>query len=208
MTVNATYAPGCFAPKAYGLVDWIVAVPSWTLDGGGDYVLSTSFNRLGTSTDTTEFQNQPFLNDIHSDRHGGEAGPPIETQYLGHIVKFVIELTTWNDATLDLLRDRAMGPGDGAGLSNPTYGIDYQWKIGRNMFINNPIRVIANTERAEDVRNFWCCVNQEPIACGMGTKWAAWRIPFTAYRAPCNAPVGVAGRIEDRTTTSNTLVPA
>ena len=208
MTANATYTPGCFVPKAYGLIDWVVYTPSYVPSSGGGYELSTVYRRLGTSTDTTEFQNQPFMNEIHSDRHGGESGPPVEIQYLGHTVKFVIELTTWDDAVLDLLRDRAFGPYDVDGLVNPTYGIDTQWKIGQNMLINNPIRVTANTEKAEDVRNFWCCVNSEPIACGMGTKWAAWRIPFTAYRVPCNAPAAIAGRIEDRTTQNNTLVPA
>lgn len=208
MTINDDYAPGCFTPRAYGLVDWVVFVPSFGFNEGS-VVLNTNALRLGTSTDTTEFQNQPFMNDIHSDRHGGESGPPVETQYLGHTVKFVIELTTWDDSVLDMLRDRAFGPSSTSptGLVNPTYGIDTQWKIGQNMLQNNPIRVCANTEQAEDIRNFWCCVNGEPIACGLGTKWAAWRIPFTAYRVPCNIPT-IGGRVEDRTGPDNTIVPA
>jgi len=208
MTTNDDYSPGCFTPRAYGLIDWVIWVPSWTFDGT-NYQINTPANalRLGTSTDTTEFQNQPFMNDIHSDRHGGEQGPPVETQYLGHTVKFVIELTTWNDSVLDLLRGRALDPRTGTALTAPTYGIDSQYKIGQNMFQNNPIRVCANTERAEDVRNFWCCINTEPIACGIGTKWAAWRIPFTAYRVPCNIP-NIGERIEDRTSPDNTIVPA
>ena len=191
MTTNPQYTPVCLEPKAYGLIDWEVAVPA--LNAAGDTL--TTLIELGTSVETTEFRNQPFYNEIYSDLHGGQQGPPIELQYLGHLVHFTIELTTWNETALELLRQRAF-----IVAPNADRGTVHQANIGQNMFLNHSVRVLANTAQTEDVRNFYCCIAREPMSVGYGTKWASWRIPMTAYRAPCYWPGLIGGVVEDLNT--------
>jgi hypothetical protein len=193
MAVNETYAPACKEPKAYGLIDWMIAAPSQVVDPlEVDPTTLGTLLHLGSSVDTTEFRNAPYYNEIYGDQHGGQQGPPIEMQYLGHVVHFTVELVTWDETALELIRERV--------VQNPTRGLDSAAIIGAMMFKRNAIRVVANTADQDDVRNFYTCIAREPMSIGYGTKFAAWRIPFTAYRTPCYSLAG--GVIEDDNNTS------
>ena len=195
------YAPLCASPVAAGLIDIKLAFPAWINNGDGSYTRG-SMVRLGQASDLIDIQTRPFYNKIYGDRNGGQAGPPIEQQYLGRIITINFALSTWNSTAINLLagyRHGVAAPSAGNNVSNAVGGADWQDNIGR-MMMQRGIRLCLDSGSVTSTRNFWCCIAEEPIAVGVGTKFAEYRFSFTAYRSGCNLPT--ADIIED---TDNTF---
>lgn len=193
---DANYAPLCASPVAAGLVDIKLAFPAWINNGDNTYTRGAMV-RLGQASDLIDIQTKPFYNKIYGDANGGQSGPPIEQQYLGRIITINFALSTWNSAAINLLagyRHGVPAPTAGNNIANAIGGADWQDNIGR-MMLYRGMRLCLDAGTPVSTRNFWCCVAEEPIAIGMGTKFAEYRFSFTAYRSGCGLPT--ADIIED-----------
>lgn len=190
MSANNKYAPGCSEPVATGLLDLRIAAPAYAFDSEGN-ATATVLIPLGTATDTISVSQRPYLKDIHSDRNGGQEGPPSEIQYLGEIINISLALQSWNTAAIAILRRYAV---------NATRGTILQAEVGAMMLKSRSIRLLINTADTVDIRNFWCCLVRDPQELGIGTKWSEMRLNFTAYRPPCYHPK--ANIIEDQDITT------
>jgi hypothetical protein len=164
------YSPICAEPKAYGLLDIKMSAPPYVGDSLQPLI------DLGSAVDSTGISERTFWNDIHGDRNGGRAGQPVEVQYIGHMVMIRLELLAWNDAAIEILRERAV---------NANLGTIDQSEMGQMMLKENSIRLLIDTLDPLDRRNFWCCLARDPIENAMGTKWASYQITMAAYRPPC-----------------------
>lgn len=62
---------------------------------------SSALEDLGYTENGPEIDGEAFWLDVHGDQRGGDAGPPIDVQYIGEIVKVRLVLTRYDTAVLD-----------------------------------------------------------------------------------------------------------
>lgn len=184
----------CAEPVSAGLLDLRIGAPAYTWSG--DTPTIANVIPLGIATDTIDISPQPYFFDIHTDRNGGQAGPPTEVQYLGEIVNINMVLATWNPLAYTALRRN---------LVNATRGVILQSEVGSMMLRTRSIRLLINTADTDNVRNFWCCLVRQAHRVGMGTKWAELHVSLTAYRPPCYHPK--ANILEDADATTGVPTP-
>lgn len=165
MTVNANYNPACYETYRTGYAEIAVGIP-YTTDALG----------LGITEDSLQIREEVLTNPVYGDVNGGQAGQPIEEQYLGelHFVQFT--LTSFNLAVHRALLGRAQ-------VAVP--GTIPQANIGQFMMATRAIRLLINTPEVEDVRNYWCALPLQPIEYGVGTRAQSIQYGFVCRRPPC-----------------------
>jgi hypothetical protein len=60
---------------------------------------------LGYTTEGVQVEEISFTNKIHSDRYGGTAGPPIDTQYFGKAARIQLQMVEYDLSVLKEIRD-------------------------------------------------------------------------------------------------------
>jgi len=64
---------------------------------------------LGYSADGVQISERILYNDIHSDRYGGQAGPPIDRQFMGRMARIPVQLVEFNSDIFNLIRNFQFG---------------------------------------------------------------------------------------------------
>lgn len=129
---------------------------------------------LGYTREGAETENEPFFLDIPGDENGGDAGPPIEIQYLGEIARIRLELTKWDSAIYTLIESNVpTGTAGQPGSVTPGTLLLSGTKFYR-------ICLAAATEP----RNFPCCIPRGARTINKGTKFSTAVIEFECYKHP------------------------
>lgn len=137
--------------------------------------------RVGTGTDNAleslghtgqgaDVQSQGFFLDVPGDENGGDAGPPIEVQYMGEIARVRLEMTKWDSAVAAKVQSR---------LADGTAGTP--GTAGTLMFGDGKtIRVLLSTTNGP--MNFPRCFLRNPWEINRGTKYSRLVLEFEAHK--------------------------
>lgn len=147
------------------------------VDTGSSHALET----LGYSINGVEIEENIFTLPVHGDEHGGDAGPPIDIQYLGQVDTVRMELSKWDEAVLDKIRSRLWNSGFTAPLAGQVLSAD----IGALFFGGSKFfRLALDAANAGFDRDYIKVVFQEPISVNRGVKHSIVRLTATCYREP------------------------
>lgn len=125
---------------------------------------------VGKTRNGPDVSEQPFFLPVPGDDNGGDAGPPIDIQYLGEIAHIRLELTKYDPDIVELIRAFVAG----AVLGTPA-------SAGTLMFQQNKTaRLLLDSSGA--IQNFPRVVFQEPITRNVGTRFTICVITATAYK--------------------------
>jgi len=133
--------------------------------GSQDALETFGYTRQGA-----EVRDQGFWIDVPGDQHGGDAGPPIDIQYLGEICRIRCEMTKWDEDVAAKIRSRLKGGTEG------TPGTP-----GTLMFQDEKtIRVLINTTQRK--LNFPRCFIRGEWEINKGTKFSTLIVEFEAHK--------------------------
>lgn len=125
---------------------------------------------LGYTGQGADVQDQAFYLDVHGDENGGDAGPPVDVQYLGEIVRIRLELTKWDTVVGQKIRSRLAAGTEG------TPGT-----AGTLMFSGSKTaRVLLYSANAP--MNFPRCFLRNPWEVNLGTKYSRLVLEFEAHK--------------------------
>jgi len=125
---------------------------------------------LGYTDNGAQVTAQAYIEPIPGDENGGDAGPPIELNYLGETYRVRLELTKWDAAVADKIACRTRGGTAGT----PT-------AAGTLIFANSyDFRVLIHTTTTPF--NFLRTVPSEPITINKGTRYSRLVLEFIAYK--------------------------
>lgn len=158
------------------------------VDTGTSHALET----LGYSINGVDIEENIFTLDVHGDEHGGDAGPPIDIQYLGQVDTVRMELSKWDEAVLDKIRSRLWN----AGFTAPLAGQVLSTNIGALFFGGAfSFRLALDAANSGFDRDYIKVVFREPITVNRGVKHSIVRLTATCYREP--APGTGSARVFD-----------
>lgn len=147
------------------------------VDTGSAHALET----LGYSINGVEIEENIFTLPVHGDEHGGDAGPPIDIQYLGQVDTVRMELSKWDDAVLDRIRARLWN----SGFTTPAAGQVLSANIGALFFGGGfYYRLALDAANSGFDRDYIRVIFQEPIIVNRGVKHSIARLTATCYREP------------------------
>lgn len=133
--------------------------------------------KLGTSLEDNEVVVEKMYHDVHSDRHGGQQGPPIEKQFLGMMGRGQLRLSVW-DPEITIQLEREGGLFASAGTVPDT-------AVGALVLRDRSFRLIFEATRdSTKSRNFVCVLFSNFRVIAGGTKYAMATFDFEAHRAP------------------------
>jgi len=131
---------------------------------------SGSLSTVGKTRNGPEVVEQPFFLPVPGDDNGGDAGPPIDIQYLGEIAQIRLELTKYDPTVVEAIR---------AFVAQATLGTPAT--PGTLMFQDSKAgRLVLSCANAP--QNFPRVVFQEPIQRNIGTRFTVCIISATAYK--------------------------
>ena len=129
---------------------------------------------LGYSVDGVEVSEQAYWHDVHGDEHGGTAGPPIDTQYLGRTVRIRMELSKFDRDVARKIQGRVKS-------ARANYSKVESAHIGLLAFQDDEAtRVLL--ESSSNPLNFPVCIPRRAIETGEGTKYSTLLVEFEAHR--------------------------
>lgn len=128
---------------------------------------SNALESLGYTLDGSQITEQTFTHPVHSDEHGGDAGPPVDMQYMGEVHLIRLLLTKW-DATVG---NKIMPIYGGTAGTPGTPG---------TLMFENAYRLLIHTTNRP--RNYPRVLFYEPRELNKGTKHSQWLVVATAYK--------------------------
>ncbi len=133
-----------------------------------------SLEILGYTRNGADVSEEGFWIDVPGDENGGDAGDPIDVQYIGEMARVRIELTKFDTAVLNKVQARINNPS-----SPKTRGAI--GTVGIFMFANAlTYRLLINT--ATDPQNFVRCIPRAPTQRNMGTRFTMAVVEFDCYK--------------------------
>lgn len=148
----------------------------------------TTYAELGTTRDGVGITSDGYFLDIKNDENGGEAGPPVEIQFMGETVKIRCELTKYEPIMASKLEDHCQcaNPGEPAGAGTlmfasaanaPTINVGTGGAVA--------VKIITPTK----TRTYTLCVIHDAVEVNRGTKFSTFSLTFTAYRDPISRKI-------------------
>jgi len=137
----------------------------------------TTLYKIGESTDGIRVEKRIFLNGVPGDRYGGNAGPPIERQFLGAECSFQLSMSRVDSD--QIVKIEKLG-----GLLSSAGTIPLA-AIGALLHRDHGIRILlyATRDTTRSI-NFPCCIWDQPMTKNKGTKFEEVAMGITATRAP------------------------
>ncbi|MGD9644319.1 MAG: hypothetical protein AB7U73_01315 [Pirellulales bacterium] len=133
--------------------------------GGG-----SALELLGYSRDGVSIAYQQFTIPVPGDENGGDAGPPIDEQYLGEIALIRMVLSKFDMAILKKVESR---------IRNGAWGVPGSAGTLR-LNTTNSYRLVIHTPT--DPRNFPLAVPTGALETNKGTKYSEAILEWTAYK--------------------------
>jgi hypothetical protein len=146
---------------------------------GGTGALQT----LGYSQDGVFRTSQTFVENVPGDENGGQAGPPVEIQYMGEIEKVRIELMKWDPTVMAYLLARFRGATVG---TPPVAG---GLVFAGNGYFRLCCHYAAGLTGQSADNNPCATLVSEPIEINKGTKWSRMVMEFVCYKHPTSGIV-------------------
>ena len=131
---------------------------------------SGSIETLGYTRNGAEVGEEAHYEDVHGDENGGDAGPPIDIQYLGAIARIRLDCTKFDIAVINKIRARL----DSATLGTPGTAGTFMFGGAKDF------RLILDC--TTDPRNFPRVICREEISSNLGTKYQAWSLTLEAHK--------------------------
>ncbi len=161
--------------NVYGVADIQVNLTP----GSGSYV------DLGTTRDGVGITSDGYFIEIKNDENGGEAGPPVEIQFLGETAKIRCELTKYDPTVAVTLEDHCYQgvsgtPGKPAGAGTLMFASSATYNVGLGGAVG--IKISCTQLATALVRTYSRCVLHDAIEVNRGTKFSTFVITFTAYK--------------------------
>ena len=133
---------------------------------------------VGEMRDNLVINFEESVYDIHGDSRGGDAGHPIEQQFLGQMGYGTLEFVRWNPTVIEYFET------SGGILDVPGYIPDC--KIGALKLQNHSFRMLFYPIRNQSrLRNFVCVTARRFHVIGGGTKHEHATLELQFHRAPC-----------------------
>ncbi|MEN6507094.1 MAG: hypothetical protein ABFD92_21365 [Planctomycetaceae bacterium] len=125
---------------------------------------------LGYTRQGAQISADGFFENVPGDENGGDAGPPVDVQYLGEIARVRLELTKWVAAVADQVVTRVSG----ATTGRPS-------PAGTLMFADSKqFRVVVNSPTTP--LNFPRCIVRAPYEINKGTVYSRLVLEFEAHK--------------------------
>jgi hypothetical protein len=142
---------------------------------------SPTYNDLGTTRDGVAITSDGYFLDVKNDEMGGEAGPPVEIEFMGETAKIRVELTKYDPAIAKTLEDHCQCTTPGVPAVPGTL-----------MFASSTIQTAsggavgikiacASVAAGAIVRTYKRCVIHDAVEVNRGTKFSTFVLTFTAY---------------------------
>ena len=129
-----------------------------------------SIETLGYTRNGAEVSEHAYHEDVAGDQNGGDAGPPIDVQYLGATAHIRLDMTKVDIAVMAKIRARL----DGATFGTPS-------TPGTFMFSGTKdFRLILDSPN--DPRNFPRVIARNEISSNNGTKYQSWSLELEAHK--------------------------
>ena len=166
--------------NVYGVADVLLCL---TPNAG-----SPTYNDLGTTRDGVGITSDGYFIDIHNDENGGDAGPPVEIQFLGETAKVRCELTKYDPTIAATLEDHCNTATPGAPAAPGTLMFaSSQLSVGNGGAVGikiatNLVIVGKGTSATPVVRTYNRCVVHDAVEINRGTKFSTFVLTFTAYK--------------------------
>lgn len=134
---------------------------------------SNTLESLGYTENGIEITRKKFFLPVHGDENGGDAGPPVDQQYMGELDIIRMLFTKWDEAIG--LKVRPTLYGGTAGTPGTAGTLMFQ---GTKSF-----RLVLDclSDNAHDL-NYPRVIFEEPEEVNHGTKHAKWMLIATAYK--------------------------
>ena len=133
---------------------------------------SPTLELLGYTRDGVEPQSQGFYLDVKSDENGGEAGPPVEVQFMGETARVRLELPRFDPAVAQRVQARTFGSTAGTPAA-----------AGSLMFASSltvPMKISCPGTSAG--RLYGRCFVRDAITIGFGTKHSTLVVEFECHK--------------------------
>ena len=130
---------------------------------------------FGYTRDGVDISEQPFLLDIHGDENGGDAGPPIDSQFLGEIHTITCMMTKWDKTIENTIRNALRANATPGTLPTPGQFLrqdSQRFKVG--LAAADPL-----TETQD--RAYATCIVRQPKTLNKGTKHEVLLFVFEAW---------------------------
>lgn len=136
------------------------------VDTGAAYALED----LGYTANGVDIEQQARWLDVPGDEFGGEAGVPLDAQYMGEMHIIRIDLTKYDPGVVEKLAPRLYG-----GTAGSIGVVGTLALAGSKTF-----RVLIKSANAP--RNYLRCIPREPIALNKGSRFSRLQMTFEAHR--------------------------
>ncbi|MGO9108538.1 MAG: hypothetical protein ACLP9L_04830 [Thermoguttaceae bacterium] len=155
--------------------------------------VQVSFNKgstwqdLGTTRDGVAMTSDGYFVEIKNDEYGGEAGPPVEIQYLGETAKIRCELTKFDPVVAELLEDHCQtstpgGPSAAGTLMFAATSNAGTLNVGAGGSVQ--VKIVTAANAAIPYRTYTICVVHDAVEVNRGTKFSTFVLTFTAHKDP------------------------
>lgn len=128
-----------------------------------------SLETLGYSINGVEITEQIFTEEVKGDENGGDAGPPIDVQYLGEMHVIRITMTKYDEAVLNKIR---------AGIAGGTAGTI---STSGTLYMQGTVAFRLLIHSVNRPRNYINVIFQEPKEINKGTIHSKATIIGRAY---------------------------
>jgi hypothetical protein len=129
-----------------------------------------------------------YFIEVKNDENGGDAGPPVEIQFVGETVKVRCELTKFEPVLAGKLEDHGQcaNPGKPADAGTLLFANAQQ---GSTINVGQGGAVAIKIVTPNNPRTFPLCVVHDAVEVNRGTKFSTFVITFTAYRDPTSGVI-------------------
>lgn len=131
---------------------------------------SGSLDTLGYTMNGAEITERVYPYNVYTDENGGDAGPPVDIQYMGEVHQIRLLLTKYDNAILNKIR--AGLAGGTAGTPGTAGTLYFQGTSAWRLLIHS----------VSDPRNYTRVVFTEPKEVNKGTKHSQALVIATAYK--------------------------
>ena len=162
---------------------------------------ASALESLGYSINGIEVTEEMLTEDVNADQNGGEGGPPVDVQDFGHIARIRMELSWWDFAVANRIRQRlnpngtVQSPVVAAGVSPIPGSLLFAAAYTYRLLILPSGTVPGGISGTGGAMNFLKAIPRDPYVINIGTKFARLIFDWIAY-----PPVG-GGTLWNTTTT-------
>jgi hypothetical protein len=150
----------------------------------------STYAELGTTRDGVGITSDGYFIDVKNDENGGDAGPPVEIQFLGETARIRCELTKFEPILATRLEDHCQSaapgqPADAGTLLFANAANGSTINVGQGGAC--AVRIVTTNK----TRTYGLCVIHDAVELNRSTKFTTFVVTFTAYKDPVTGKLWV-----------------